>query len=959
MNTQQLKDHIKNDIYKGIQTSAAPARMQTDALEYLIDNGLSGSGSGVAIEITDKNDKSSPLWHFGQESTDTVSGIPALGMDILCIDPSVSTIYFNTPSNTKFTCVCPLGDKDFDNGKRLTILGNFTASEKDSLYAVDRYAYSKFRVGFPMPLDGTVDTTQTLTQTVGIDTNNGFVPSAEYHRYVEPIEVVYWNGHWYGKGYDVTLACNEVTDNVNKQYLPVTTGAVCNAINTIKNTYVSNTTRDGDLTSLWTGINAKVASVKIGESGTTITPTNGVITLPPYPTEVSGMITAIGVNSYVDAEGHAIIASPDDSGKATLNVMARDGSNTTTGAFKALADKCSSLGDTALASTYVLPVRSGSDTGSWKLATISNLNTYNDGRYAAKSHNQASSTINVLTGYSKGTSATALSTTDTLNSALSKLENQIDAKANASDVPSIDGLVKTDASNATETTLVELLKKNSTSTPTITDRTLVVLNGTTTATKAYRIKTDDIIKNLPLGSTYAKATSSSAIASTDTVMTALGKLEKALDDKGSGSGTVTQVKVGITAYDPTNGVISLPSYPTVSYPVTSVAGKTGAVTLAKGDVGLGNVGNFKAVSTVASQGLTDTEKSNARANIGAGTSSLTIGTTSSTAAAGNHNHDGTYLKSYTETDPVFKASAAYGITTADITNWNGKGTSNLTIGTTSTTAAAGNHSHSLLHTNLVKTIDNTTTDSGWSMINSTYNGGILMALRTQANAPAWTIGNFSSGICFGGADTKGVLSVAYNEPTIKFAGGNGSKPLWNFGIKGTTGVTYTLPTTSSTLATTAQLSSYAPADHTHSYLPLTGGTLTGQLTGTTAEMNGIAANRSNTQVGGGGLSLYGNSTDGAIRHYGIAFRGTSEGGTHGSVTSDWAVYNYCTSTNSSARGWIWQYNDTATGRKNVASISGGGNLSLGGNISLGGSGTSHPAVIQYNSSTQALEFVFA
>ena len=40
------------------------------------------------------------------------------------------------------------------------------------------------------------------------------------------------------------------------------------------------------------------------------------------------------------------------------------------------------------------------------------------------------------------------------------------------------------------------------------------------------------------------------------------------------------------------------------------------------EVGLGNVGNFKAVSTVALQGLTDTEKSNARANIGAGTSSF-------------------------------------------------------------------------------------------------------------------------------------------------------------------------------------------------------------------------------------------------------------------------------------------------------------------------------------------------
>lgn len=38
----------------------------------------------------------------------------------------------------------------------------------------------------------------------------------------------------------------------------------------------------------------------------------------------------------------------------------------------------------------------------------------------------------------------------------------------------------------------------------------------------------------------------------------------------------------------------------------------------KSQVGLGNVGNFKAVSTVASQGLSDTEKSNARTNLGLG-----------------------------------------------------------------------------------------------------------------------------------------------------------------------------------------------------------------------------------------------------------------------------------------------------------------------------------------------------
>lgn len=42
----------------------------------------------------------------------------------------------------------------------------------------------------------------------------------------------------------------------------------------------------------------------------------------------------------------------------------------------------------------------------------------------------------------------------------------------------------------------------------------------------------------------------------------------------------------------------------------------------KADVGLSNVGNFKAVSTAANQGLTDAEKANARSNIGAGASSF-------------------------------------------------------------------------------------------------------------------------------------------------------------------------------------------------------------------------------------------------------------------------------------------------------------------------------------------------
>lgn len=58
-----------------------------------------------------------------------------------------------------------------------------------------------------------------------------------------------------------------------------------------------------------------------------------------------------------------------------------------------------------------------------------------------------------------------------------------------------------------------------------------------------------------------------------------------------------------------------------SFTLNQATDETINIQVTKSSVGLSNVGNFKAVSTEASQGLTDTEKSNARANIGAGTSS--------------------------------------------------------------------------------------------------------------------------------------------------------------------------------------------------------------------------------------------------------------------------------------------------------------------------------------------------
>jgi hypothetical protein len=76
------------------------------------------------------------------------------------------------------------------------------------------------------------------------------------------------------------------------------------------------------------------------------------------------------------------------------------------------------------------------------------------------------------------------------------------------------------------------------------------------------------------------------------------------------------VLTGVTgvSYDGTNKKIQKTINGTTTDVVTAATLKT--------DMELNNVGNFKAVSTVSSQGLTNQEKENARTNIGAGTSNF-------------------------------------------------------------------------------------------------------------------------------------------------------------------------------------------------------------------------------------------------------------------------------------------------------------------------------------------------
>lgn len=137
------------------------------------------------------------------------------------------------------------------------------------------------------------------------------------------------------------------------------------------------------------------------------------------------------------------------------------------------------------------------------------------------------------------------------------------------------------------------------------------------------------LKNIFAEKKHSHATSD--ITGLDTALSSKATL--AQGDKADSA--VQSVKIGTKEYK-SGTTVTLPSYPT-SLPASDVpswAKQKTKPTYSASEIGLGNVGNFKAVSTVASQGLTDTEKSNARVNIGA--------QVAGSYASSTHNHDDKY-----------------------------------------------------------------------------------------------------------------------------------------------------------------------------------------------------------------------------------------------------------------------------------------------------------------------------
>ena len=72
-----------------------------------------------------------------------------------------------------------------------------------------------------------------------------------------------------------------------------------------------------------------------------------------------------------------------------------------------------------------------------------------------------------------------------------------------------------------------------------------------------------------------------------------------------------------------------------------------------------------------------------------------------------------------------------------------------------------------------------TNSNTWNDIIGQDNGSMaLTSIRDDSDGSENTIGQHSAGIAFGGGDTKGVLSVAWDEPHARIIGGNGNAPVW-------------------------------------------------------------------------------------------------------------------------------------------------------------------------------------
>jgi hypothetical protein len=148
-----------------------------------------------------------------------------------------------------------------------------------------------------------------------------------------------------------------------------------------------------------------------------------------------------------------------------------------------------------------------------------------------------------------------------------------------------------------------------------------------------------------------------------------------------------------------------------------------------------------------------------------------------------------------------------------------------------------NHSHGLAHQDFTVTLSNDDTNLKWTRLgNQNGEGFWLKSVRGDVKAPAWFQPNYGAGVAFGGGSTKGIISVKYDEPSVKFAGGNGDAPVWYFTITGANDKTYDLSKIGGHSTDSAKL------DHNVTFKIASTADATNGANGTKTDLSGSAVN---------------------------------------------------------------------------------------------------------------------
>jgi len=158
-------------------------------------------------------------------------------------------------------------------------------------------------------------------------------------------------------------------------------------------------------------------------------------------------------------------------------------------------------------------------------------------------------------------------------------------------------------------------------------------------------------------------------------------------------------------------------------------------------------------------------------------------------------------------------SSNYTDYTVTKTGSGASGTWGINISGKATTAGTADVANSVAWANITGKPINFITNSaslstnGWKTLGGrTAQNSIAISYANSSQA-AWNSGSYSASIVFGCQDTKGMLDVGYSTPIVSFGGGSvggstDNAPTWYFKLSGTSGQTYTFPSTSKTLVAT-------------------------------------------------------------------------------------------------------------------------------------------------------------